>query len=210
VSTNNEMPNQNGEKGQNGQNSNGNGIGNGNSNSNSNPSGNSTGNNNSNASSSPDSFSMEELKKTFEEWKTKAEENWNQFLRARAEMENLRRRAELDIDNARKFAIERFAKEMLGVVDSLEHGLAVAESEHDAAYRAGMELTLKLCLDIFEKFSILPIIPTPGEPFDPNRHEAISIQESKEVEPNRILVVAQKGFMFHDRVLRPARVVVSR
>lgn len=155
------------------------------------------------------SNSNEDLKKALEEAQTKSEENWNLFLRTRADMDNLRRRAELDLDNARKYGVERFAREMLSVIDSLEHGLAIAESEHDAAYRAGMALTLKLCLDIFEKFGIVEINPL-GENFDPNKHEAISMQVNSEVEPNKILIVAQKGFILNERVLRPARVIVSK
>jgi molecular chaperone GrpE len=149
------------------------------------------------------------LEQALNDAKMKVEENWNLFLRARADLDNYRRRAEIDIENARKYSLERFARELLAVVDSLEHGLAVAESEHDSAYREGMALTKKLLLDIFEKFGIAQIDPL-GEVFDPIKHEAISMQASNEVEPNRVLVVAQKGFMLHDRVLRPARVVVSR
>lgn len=150
-----------------------------------------------------------EQRKIFEDSKTKAEENWNLFLRTRADMDNLRRRSDLDIENARKYGIERFAKELLAVIDSLEQGLAVAESEHDTAYRQGVELTLKLCLDIFEKFGVIAISPL-GETFDPSRHEAILMQDNDEVEPNKVLAVAQKGFMLQDRLLRPARVIVSR
>lgn len=151
-----------------------------------------------------------ELQKALEEAKSKSEENWNLFVRTRADMDNYRRRSELDVENARKYGIERFARELIAVVDSLEHGLAVAESEHDTVYREGMLLTLKLCLDIFEKFGITRIDPALSETFDPNKHEAISIQATKDVEPNKIMVVAQKGFMLQDRVLRPARVVVSK
>lgn len=142
--------------------------------------------------------------------KQKAEENWNLFLRTRADMDNLRRRAEMDVDNARKYGIERFARELIAVVDSLEHGVIVAESAGDVAYREGMALTLKLFLDIFEKFGITRIQPAVGELFDPNKHEAISLQENSDAKPNTILVMAQPGFLLQDRVLRPARVVVTK
>jgi molecular chaperone GrpE len=124
-------------------------------------------------------------------------------------MENVRRRAQLDVESARNYSIERFAKEMLGVIDSLEHGLQVAESAHDNAYREGMALTLKLCLDIFEKFGIVCINPE-GQPFDHHKHEALTTQVNNDVPPNTVLLVAQKGFLLKDRVLRPARVVVSK
>lgn len=144
-----------------------------------------------------------------EEAKNKAEENWNLYLRTRADIENIRRRAQIDVENAHKYSIERFAKEMLAVIDSLEQGLQVADSVKDEAYHQGMELTLKLCLDTFEKFNILAINPV-GEPFDPTKHEALSAQVSNDMEPNRVISVIQKGFILNDRVLRPARVIVSR
>lgn len=162
-----------------------------------------------NESAEQDQASEATLRKSLEESKNKADENWNLFLRTRADMDNLRRRSELDVENTRKYGIERFARELLAVIDSLEQGLAVAESEHDAAYRAGMELTLKLCFDIFDKFNIVLINPL-GETFDPLKHEALSTQPSSDIEPNRVLIVAQKGFMLHDRILRPARVIVSK
>lgn len=147
--------------------------------------------------------------KALEEAKQKAEENWNLFLRTRADMDNIRRRAQLDNENARKFAIEKFARELLVVIDSLEHGILVAEKAGDAAYKEGMVLTLKLFLDILEKFDIKRLDPK-NEMFDPNKHEAISMQENSEVAPNSIVLVAQAGFTLNDRVLRPARVVVAK
>lgn len=150
------------------------------------------------------------LASALEEAKAKAEENWNTYLRARADMENVRRRAQIDVENAHKYGIERFAREMLSVIDSLEHGLQVADSVKDTVYHEGMELTQKLCMDTFEKFGIKRIEPAIGETFDPLRHEAISAQVSTEIDPNKVMIVAQRGFMLHDRVLRPARVIVSR
>lgn len=151
-----------------------------------------------------------ELQKSIEDAKNKAEENWNLFVRTRADMDNYRRRAEQDVENARKFALERFARELIAVVDSLEQGLSIAETVHDNAYKEGMHLTLKLLLDIFDKFNITRIDPAVADPFDPNKHEAISMQATKDMEPNKILMVAQKGFMLNERVLRAARVVVSK
>lgn len=150
------------------------------------------------------------LAKELEAAKAKAEENLNAYLRVRADIENIQRRAAIDVENTRKYGIERFAREMLVVVDSLEQGLQVADSAKDTAYHEGMALTLKLCLDIFDKFGIKRIDPAMGDAFDPLRHEAISAQVRDDMEPNKILVVAQKGFILQDRVLRPARVIVTR
>ncbi len=156
----------------------------------------------------PNEESLSPLK-ALEEAKQKAEENWNLFLRTRADMDNIRRRAQLDNENARKFAIEKFARELLVVIDSLEHGILVAEKAGDAAYKEGMVLTLKLFLDILEKFEIKRLDPK-DEVFDPSKHEAISMQENSELAPNTVVVVAQAGFILNDRVLRPARVVVTK
>ncbi len=170
------------------------------------------GNNSSETSQTNETLNKDqaELAKALEEAKNKSEENWNLFLRTRADMDNFRRRSEIDVDNARKYAVEKFARELLSVVDSLEHGLKVAESEHDSIYREGMTLTLKLLLDTLEKHGVVKLSPEPGVAFDPSRHEALSMQVSQEMEPNKILMVLQPGFLLADRLLRPARVIVSK
>jgi molecular chaperone GrpE len=127
-----------------------------------------------------------------------------------AEIQNIRNRAQTDVTKAYKFSIEKFAKELLGVVDSLEHGISVATTEHDNAMREGMELTLKMLLDIFEKFGIKRVEPKVGELFNPNLHEALSAQTSEDLEPNKIMFIAQKGFVLEERLLRPARVIVAK
>jgi len=145
-----------------------------------------------------------------EEAQKKAAENWDLFLRTRADLDNVRRRALLDVENAHKYGIEKFAREMLAIVDSLEQGLA-ALSVHQAGdkdLREGLILTYKLLLDSLEKFGIKSLDPL-GENFDPMRHEALSSQIKEGIEPNKVLLVMQKGFMLHDRLLRPARVIVS-
>jgi len=152
----------------------------------------------------------EAAQQALEEAKQKAEENWNLFLRARADLDNYRRRAEIDVRKAGDYGIERFARGLIAVADSLEHGILVAESAGDTPYREGMALTLKLFLDTFEKFGITRIQPAVGDLFDPNKHEALSLQESNEAKPNTILVIAQPGFLCQERVLRPARVVVAK
>ncbi|NLO79684.1 MAG: nucleotide exchange factor GrpE [Xanthomonadaceae bacterium] len=152
-----------------------------------------------------------ELEKELAEARQKAEENWNQFLRARAELENTRRRTEREIEQAHKFALENFASQLLGVWDSLEMGVAAAQDPNAdvASLREGTELTLKMLTQVMEKFGIVQINPQ-GEKFDPSRHEAMAAQEADGVEPNTVLTVVQKGYMLHDRLLRPAMVVVSK
>ena len=139
----------------------------------------------------------------------KAEENWQQFLRAKAETENARKRAQLDIENAHKYSIERLARELLAVIDSLEQGLQVkVEGEAAQSLHQGMELTLKLLLGSLDKFGIKPVSPE-GQVFNPSLHEALSTAPS-DGEANRVLTVIQKGYSLQERVLRPARVIVSR
>jgi molecular chaperone GrpE len=140
--------------------------------------------------------------------KTLADENWDKYLRAVAELDNVRKRAQRDIDNARKFALERFAGELLAVRDSLELGLTAAENADVAALREGSEATLKLLTSAMQQFGIAEIDPL-GEPFDPQVHEAMTVQPSAEAEPGSVLTVFQKGYSLNGRLLRPARVVVA-
>jgi molecular chaperone GrpE len=128
-------------------------------------------------------------------------------LYAKAEGENMRRRAFEDIDKARKFALEKFSSELLAVKDSLDGALAV-ENATVESYKSGVELTAKQLLSVFEKFNIAEVNPS-GEKFDPNKHQAISAIESDN-EPNTVLSVLQKGYTLNDRVLRPALVTVSK
>ena len=137
----------------------------------------------------------------------KAEEHHDAWLRAKAETENVRRRAQEDIAKASKFAIERFAGELLAVVDSLDAALAVENPGVDSL-RAGTELTLKQLLAAFEKSGLKQINPQ-GEKFDPNFHQAISMVPSNQ-EPNTIVTVLQKGYLIAERVLRPALVMVAQ
>lgn len=128
-------------------------------------------------------------------------------LYAKAEGENIRRRAFEDVDKARKFALERFSGELLAVKDSLDGALAV-ENATVESFKNGVELTAKQLLSVFEKFNIAEVNPV-GEKFDPNKHQAISAIES-DVEPNTVLTVLQKGYTLNERVLRPALVMVSK
>ncbi|WP_019023848.1 MULTISPECIES: nucleotide exchange factor GrpE [unclassified Thioalkalivibrio] len=139
-----------------------------------------------------------------------AEERRDQALRAQAELENQRRRFERELENAHKYAMEKFASEMLEVGDSLEMGLQAARESKDVdRIIEGAELTLKNLNRVFEKFGIQAEDPT-GERFDPERHQAMSMQEDPENPPNTVVATMQKGYLLQGRVLRPAMVVVSK
>ena len=137
----------------------------------------------------------------------KAEEHHDAWLRAKAETENVRRRAQEDIAKASKFAVERFAGELLAVKDSLEAALA-ADTPSVESMKAGTELTLKQLVAAFEKSNLNEINPL-GEKFDPHFHQAISMLDSEQ-EPNTVITVLQKGYLIADRVLRPALVIVAK
>ncbi|MBL6904349.1 MAG: nucleotide exchange factor GrpE [Pseudomonadales bacterium] len=134
------------------------------------------------------------------------------LLRVQAEMQNVRRRAEQDVEKAHKYGQEKFSIELLAVVDNLERSLEVASNNEDETVKAiyeGVNLTLKSFLDCFTKFNIEAVDPM-GEPFDPQLHQAMSIQENAECEPNTVIAVMQKGYTLHGRVIRPAMVMVSK
>lgn len=137
----------------------------------------------------------------------KQQEQYDAWLRAKAETENVRRRAQEDIAKAYKYAIEKFAVELLSVKDSLEAALA-AETPSVESYKTGSELTLKQLTAAFEKSGIRQVDPI-GEKFDPHQHQAISVVESDQ-EPNTVVTVLQKGYLLGERVLRPALVIVSK
>ncbi len=132
-------------------------------------------------------------------------------LRAQAEAQNARRRSEADVEKARKFALERFAGEMLSVVDNLERALEATEgdAEDAKAMAEGVDLTLKALLDVFERFNIEQVDPR-GEPFDPNLHQAMTMVPNPDMEPNTVMDVMQKGYTLSGRLIRPAMVVVSK
>ncbi|MCC5859264.1 MAG: nucleotide exchange factor GrpE [Ectothiorhodospiraceae bacterium] len=151
------------------------------------------------------------LQAELETTRAKAEENWNEFLRARAELENMRRRMERDVAQARRYGVEKLATELLSVRDSLEMGLSAArEANADVAkLTEGTELTLKMLNQAMDKFDIREVDPL-GEKFNPDEHEAMAMQPSAEHAPNTVIHVVQKGYRLSDRLLRPAMVVVSR
>ena len=143
------------------------------------------------------------------EARARADENWNNYLRAVAETENVRKRAQRDVDAASRYAIERFAAELLEVRDSLELGIAAGPGAESAQLIEGMEATLRLLDRAFEK-SALTVLDPAGEPFDPEFHEAMATQPSADQPPGTVLTVVQKGCVLNGRLLRPARVLVSR
>jgi molecular chaperone GrpE len=136
-----------------------------------------------------------------------AQESRDAWLRAKAEVENFRKRSQVEIANAHKFALESFASELLAVKDSLEAALA-SETSGAENIRAGVELTLRQLKSVFEKFNIREIEPL-GQKFDPHFHQAISATPS-DAEANTVIQVLQKGYLLRDRVIRPALVIVSR
>lgn len=154
---------------------------------------------------------VSDMQRLLEDARSKADEHWNELLRARAELENQRRRHERELEKTRKYALERFAQDLLPVKDSLEMGLAEAQAENAnvAALREGTELILREFDKIADRFGI-KIVDPQEELFNPEFHQAISTQESDEVAPNTVLTVVRKGYILNDRLLRPAMVVVSK
>lgn len=156
--------------------------------------------------SSPDS--------EIEALKTQAQEFQEQMLRSQAEMQNVRRRAEIDVEKAHKFALEKFVKELLPVADSLEKAVESTEGHEDAgelvaSIREGVEMTLNLFMNSLKKFNVEQLNPV-GEPFDPQQHEAMSMVPAPDAEPNSVVAVVQKGYMLNERLVRPAMVVVAK
>ncbi len=141
----------------------------------------------------------------------KADKNWDMAVRAKAELENLRKRHDRDLANAHKYALERFVKELLPVQDSLELGLKAAQEENASVAKLseGTELTLNLFSSVIEKFNVVAIDPA-GETFNPELHQAMAMQPVEDVEPNTVITVVQKGYSLNNRLVRPAMVIVSQ
>ena len=142
------------------------------------------------------------------ELQAKADENWERYVRAAAETENVRKRAARDVENAHKFALDRFGKELLAVTDGLEMALSSPENATAESLLEGSQATLKLLSTTMERFGIAAVDPE-GEPFDPELHEAISMQPSDTAEPGTVVAVMQKGYTLNGRLLRPAMVTVA-
>jgi len=152
----------------------------------------------------------EQLQQELEAARQEAGDNLDKALRAQAEMENLRKRVARDIENAHKFALEGFVTELLPVLDSLELGLEAAGAAAEAdSLREGMDLTLKKFRDVLEKFGVTVIDPQ-GEKFDPQRHEAVTMQELEGTASGTVISVMQKGYDLNGRLVRPAMVIVAK
>ena len=156
-------------------------------------------------------YTVEELKQELEETKQKAHEAWDKAVRTQAEMENLKRRTQKDVEDAHKFALTNFGKALLPVFDSVVLGLqaATGESEEVKKFREGSELTIKQFEALFAKFNILAVDPI-GQPFNAEQHQAMLMQEVEGAEPNTVINVFQKGYTLNGRLLRPAMVVVAK
>ncbi len=172
-----------------------------------------------NTAAAPDAESAEPVEaeeelSEFERAQREAAENHENYLRVAAELANLRKRGARELENARKYGLERLAQALLPVRDSLEAGVAAADNSNAAdnadveTLREGKRATLRLLDAALEQAGVAEFDPA-GEPFDPARHEAMTVQPSVTAEPNTVLTVIQKGYSIHDRLLRPARVIVS-
>jgi molecular chaperone GrpE len=152
----------------------------------------------------------EEMDALLAEARAQAEQHYDSLLRVQADMDNLRRRTEREIDNAKKFALERMVNDLIPVMDSMEMGLqASGQSANDQdTIRQGLEMTLKMFQDVMARFHVEALDPT-GQKFNPQEHEAMTMQPSKDHEPNTVMMTIQKGYKLHGRVVRPARVVIS-
>ena len=158
-----------------------------------------------------ESQEKDDLIKKIPALEAKVRENWDHYLRTKAEVENVRRRAQKDVESAHKFSIEKLVGELIPIVDSMELGLAAANDENAdvAKFREGSELTLKMLIAVIEKHGVVAIDPK-GEKFNPEHHQAMTMKENNEVEANTVLAVVQKGYLMHERLVRPAMVIVSK
>lgn len=148
------------------------------------------------------------LERELEDARRESVEHRDRSLRLAAELENMRKRMSRELETARQHALERFASDLLPVIDSLELARGTADDAPESL-REGLEMTLRLLVDILKRHHISVVDPL-GQSFDPNLHEAMATQPASDVSPNTIVQVVQKGYRLHDRLLRPARVIVSR
>ena len=155
-------------------------------------------------------LSEEQSESQVEELQQKLSTLGEQLLREQAEMQNVRRRAQRDIESAHKYALEKFAGELLSVVDNLERAIDAIDADDEAqkAVAEGLELTLKTFIEVLAKYNVEAVEPE-GQPFDAELHQAVSTVPNKDVEPNTVINVFQKGYTLNGRLIRPAMVVVS-
>ena len=168
-----------------------------------------------NAADSADAPQQEEagtqdLEKMLQEAQARADEHWDQVVRARAELDNLKKRHERELESAHKYGLEKFVSELLSVWDSLELGYEAAKETQDIdKLLEGTELTVKMLVDAMNKFGVEQIDPK-GEPFDPEKHQAMGMVPTDELPPNSVVEVIQKGYTLNGRLVRPALVMVSK
>lgn len=153
----------------------------------------------------------ESLEEQLQKAQSTVQDYWDQIMRLRAEIENNRKRAQRDIENAHKYTLKNFTESLLPVIDSMEMGLvaALAENASLESIREGSELTMNMFVQVLQRSGLEQIDPL-GEAFDPERHQAISMVEVEGAEPNSVIEVMQKGFLLNDRLIRPAMVVVAK
>jgi molecular chaperone GrpE len=159
--------------------------------------------------SPPDSPELQQLRLAAEAAQIELNDFRERYMRSLAELDNVRKRAAREVEQAHRYAVEKLAAELLPVLDSLELAVAHGPKADIASLVSGQDATLKLLVRAFERFSIRPLDPV-GEPFDPERHEAMAMRESTTAEPDSVLEVVQRGYELNGRLLRPARVIVAR
>lgn len=154
--------------------------------------------------------SYEQLLAQLTEARARADESWGQFVRTRAELDNLRKRHQRELEQAHRYALDGFVRDLLPVRDSLEMGHIAAQEEgvNLERLREGQELTLRMLGDAMAKFGVEPVEPQ-GQPFNPELHQALSVQARSDVPPNTVVSLVQKGYRLHGRLVRPALVIVS-
>jgi len=158
-----------------------------------------------------ESNNSSEIEQELADAQAKIKDYWDQIVRLNAEMDNHRKRAERDVENAHKYAVKNFSEALLPVCDSMEMGIAASEADNAnmESIKEGMQMTLTMFTQMLEKNGIQAIDPM-GEKFDPDKHQAMSMQESADHEPNTVMAVMQKGYTIKDRLIRPAMVMVSK
>ena len=163
------------------------------------------------AASPPEEQSVEQLARQLESARAKADEHWDQLVRTKAQMDNLNKRHQRELENAHKYGLDKFVGELLGVWDSLELGHAAAQDENVDVARLleGTELTLKMMSDAMSKLGVEQVDPL-NEPFNPELHQAMSMQPREDVPANTVVAVIQKGYTLNGRLVRPAMVMVSQ
>ena len=156
-------------------------------------------------------ITIESLSEQIEALKTSAADNLDKAIRAQAELDNVRKRTSRDIENAHKFALEKFINELIPVLDSMELGINASENLEDiSSLREGMELTMKMFCSSLEKSGVKPVDPQKGDKFNPEQHEAVTVQEVEDVESGVVTATLQKGYELNGRLIRPAMVIVAK